>query len=214
MDNTTNDIGWGERAGYVRARPNAYFQQYFPHHSLAQPAYRDAVSRQLTALADTTGLRSVKCDFNHPMRFELEYVGADGARHRPIMLHRALFGSIERFFGVLLEHYGGSFPTWLAPVQVRLLPVTSAHEAHVATLVERLAKEGFRVDSVAADEQLGKRIRAAKLERIPYVLVVGDDDVKAGTVGVNPRGGEVQRDTPFDAFVARLRADVHEGAGR
>jgi threonyl-tRNA synthetase len=97
---------------------------------------------------------------------------------------------------------------------VRLLPVTSAHESHVASLVDRLAKDGFRVDSVAADEQLGKRIRAAKLERIPYVLVVGDDDVKAGTVGVNPRGGEVQRDTPFDAFVARLRADVHEGAGR
>jgi len=130
------------------------------------------------------------------------------------MLHRALFGSVERFFGVLLEHYGGSFPTWLAPVQVRMLPVTTAHESHTATLVERLAKEGFRVDMVAADEQLGKRIRSAKLERIPYVLVIGDDDVKAGTVGVNPRGGEVQRDTPFDAFVARLRADVLEGSGR
>jgi threonyl-tRNA synthetase len=144
----------------------------------------------------------------------LEYVGADNQRHRPIMLHRALFGSVERFFGVLLEHYGGSFPTWLAPVQVRILPVTSAHESHVASLVARLAKDGFRVDTAVADEQLGKRIRAAKMERIPYVLVVGDDDVAANTVGVNPRGGEVQRDTPFATFVERLRADVHEGSGR
>jgi threonyl-tRNA synthetase len=115
---------------------------------------------------------------------------------------------------VLLEHYGGSFPTWLAPVQVRILPVTSAHEAHVASLVTQLAHDGFRVDTAVADEQLGKRIRAAKMERIPYVLVVGDDDVAANTVGVNPRGGEVQRDTPFATFIERLRADVREGSGR
>jgi len=168
---------------------------------------RDAIGRKWQ-------LSTIQADFQLPERFGLEYVGADNQRHRPIMLHRALFGSVERFFGVLLEHYGGSFPTWLAPVQVRILPVTSAHEAHTATLVARLAEEGFRVGTMAADEQLGKRIRAAKLERVPYVLVVGDDDVRAGTVGVNPRGGEVQRDTPFDAFVARLRADVLEGSGR
>jgi len=168
---------------------------------------RDAIGRKWQ-------LSTIQADFQLPERFGLEYVGADNQRHRPIMLHRALFGSIERFFGVLLEHYGGSFPTWLAPVQVRILPVTTAHEAHAASLVDRLAKDCFRVDTIAADEQLGKRIRAAKLERVPYVLVVGDDDVKAGTVGVNPRGGEVQRDTPFDAFVARLRADVLEGSGR
>ena len=168
---------------------------------------RDAIGRKWQ-------LSTIQADFQLPERFGLEYVGADNQRHRPIMLHRALFGSVERFFGVLLEHYGGSFPTWLAPVQVRILPVTSAHESHAASLVAKLAGDGYRVDFVAADEQLGKRIRAAKLERIPYVLVVGDDDVKAGTVGVNPRGGEVQRDTPFDAFVARLRDDVHAGAGR
>jgi threonyl-tRNA synthetase len=168
---------------------------------------RDAIGRKWQ-------LSTIQADFQLPERFQLEYVGADNQRHRPIMLHRALFGSVERFFGVLLEHYGGSFPTWLAPVQVRILPVTSAHEAHTAALVARLSEEGFRVDSAAADEQLGKRIRAAKLERIPYVLVVGDDDVKSGTVGVNPRGGEVQRDTPFEQFVARLRSDVHEGSGR
>lgn len=168
---------------------------------------RDAIGRKWQ-------LSTIQADFQLPERFGLEYVGADNQRHRPIMLHRALFGSVERFFGVLLEHYGGSFPTWLAPVQVRVLPVTSAHEAHVAGLIAQLVAQGFRVDTAVADEQLGKRIRAAKLERIPYVLVVGDDDVQANSVGVNPRGGEVQRNVSFADFVERLRADVHEGSGR
>ncbi|MGA0179427.1 MAG: threonine--tRNA ligase [Ilumatobacteraceae bacterium] len=168
---------------------------------------RDAIGRKWQ-------LSTIQADFQLPERFGLEYVGADNQRHRPIMLHRALFGSVERFFGVLLEHYGGSFPTWLAPVQVRILPVTSAHEGHATSLVERLVNEGFRVDTAVADEQLGKRIRAAKMERIPYVLVVGDDDVASDTVGVNPRGGEVQRDTPFAVFLDRLHADVREASGR
>jgi threonyl-tRNA synthetase len=167
---------------------------------------RDAIGRKWQ-------LGTIQCDFNLPERFQLEYVGADNQRHRPIMLHRALFGSVERFFGVLLEHYGGSFPTWLAPVQVRVLPVTTAHESYANDVLDRLRNDGYRADTVAADEQLGKRIRQAKVDRIPYVLVVGDDDVAAGTVGVNPRGGEVQRDTPLDAFVARLAADVADVRG-
>jgi threonyl-tRNA synthetase len=123
-------------------------------------------------------------------------------------LHRALFGSIERFFGVLLEHYAGAFPTWMAPVQARVLPVAEAHQAHAAKVADRLLAEGFRVDVVDANDQLGKRIRAAKLEKLPYVLVVGDDDVAAGTVGVNPRGGEVERGVDVDAFVERLGDEV------
>ncbi|HSB87236.1 MAG TPA: threonine--tRNA ligase, partial [Ilumatobacteraceae bacterium] len=162
---------------------------------------RDAIGR-------TWQLSTIQADFNHPERFDLEYVGADNARHRPIMLHRALFGSIERFFGVLLEHYAGAFPTWLAPLQARVLPVADAHQGHAAQLVERLVEEGFRVDLVEASDQLGKRIRAAKLEKIPYVLVVGDDDVAAKTVGVNPRGGEVERGVSVDDFVARLHAEI------
>ena len=162
---------------------------------------RDAIGR-------TWQLSTIQCDFNHPPRFQLEYIGADNARHRPIMLHRALFGSIERFFGVLLEHYAGAFPTWMAPVQARVLPVAEAHQAHAAEVVDRLSAEGFRVDVVDANDQLGKRIRAAKLEKLPYVLVVGDDDVAAGTVGVNPRGGEVERGVDIDAFVARLHEEV------
>jgi threonyl-tRNA synthetase len=162
---------------------------------------RDAIGR-------TWQLSTIQYDFNMAARLELEYVGADNARHLPIMLHRALFGSIERFFGVLLEHYAGAFPTWLAPVQARVLPVAEAHLAHAAEVVERLSSEGFRVDMVDANDQLGKRIRAAKLEKIPYVLVVGDDDVAAGTLGVNPRGGDVERGVPLDDFVSRLHDEV------
>ena len=119
-------------------------------------------------------------------RFELEYVGADNSRHRPVMIHRALFGSIERFFGVLLEHYAGAFPAWLAPVQARVLPVRDDHHAYADRVADRLRAEGFRADVVDADEPLGGRIRKAKLEKLPYVLVVGDDDVDAGTVGRQP----------------------------
>ena len=162
---------------------------------------RDAIGRKWQ-------LSTIQCDFNLPERFGLEYIGSDNGRHRPIMLHRALFGSVERFFGVLLEHYGGAFPTWLAPVQVRVLPVTSAHEDYARQLVATMNAEGFRVDFVAADEQLGKRIRSAKLERLPYVLVVGDDDVAHSTVGVNPRGGDVVRGVSFDAFLKDLRAET------
>ena len=153
-------------------------------------------------------LSTIQCDFNLPDRFELEYVGADNARHRPIMLHRALFGSIERFFGVLIEHYAGAFPTWMAPLQARVLPVAEAHEAYAAQVVARLKSEGFRADSIDANDQLGKRIRAAKLDKIPYVLVVGDDDVAGTTLGVNPRGGEVERGVGLDVFVGRLREEI------
>ena len=164
---------------------------------------RDAIGRKWQ-------LSTIQCDFNLPERFGLEYIATDNARKRPIMLHRALFGSIERFFGVLLEHYGGAFPTWLAPVQVRVLAVASAHEEYAAKVVQQLIEGGYRVDQLVADEQLGKRIRASKLERIPYVLVVGDDDVANSTVGVNPRGGDVRRDVLMNDFLRQLSADVGE----
>ncbi|MEI8321623.1 MAG: threonine--tRNA ligase [Actinomycetes bacterium] len=166
---------------------------------------RDAIGRKWQ-------LSTIQCDFNLPERFNLEYVGADSGRHQPIMLHRALFGSVERFFGVLLEHYAGALPTWLAPVQVRILPVASAHEEYAATLRTQFADAGLRVDVVHADDQLGKRIRNAKLEKLPYVLVVGDDDVAHHSVGVNPRGGEVERDVSAHDFLARVLAEVAEAS--
>ena len=164
---------------------------------------RDAIGRKWQ-------LSTIQCDFNLPERFNLEYVGADSGRHQPIMLHRALFGSVERFFGVLLEHYAGALPTWLAPVQVRILPVASAHEEYAAELRTQFANAGLRVDVVHADDQLGKRIRNAKLEKLPYVLVVGDDDVAHHSVGVNPRGGEVERDVLANDFLARVLAEIAE----
>ena len=164
---------------------------------------RDAIGRKWQ-------LSTIQCDFNLPERFNLEYVGADSGRHQPIMLHRALFGSVERFFGVLLEHYAGALPTWLAPVQVRILPVASAHEEYAAELRNQFANAGLRVDVSHADDQLGKRIRNAKLEKLPYVLVVGDDDVAHHSVGVNPRGGEVERDVLANDFLARVLGEIAE----
>ena len=168
---------------------------------------RDAIGRSWQ-------LSTIQADFNNPERFDLEYIGADNARHRPIMLHRALFGSIERFFGVLLEHYAGAFPTWLAPVQVRVLPVAAAHEEYARTVEHSLAEAGIRVDRVDANDGLGKRIRAAKLEKFPYVLVVGDDDVQNQTVGVNPRGGDVERDVPLTAFLSLIASEIEQGTAQ
>lgn len=162
---------------------------------------RDAIGR-------TWQLSTIQADFNLPERFGLEYVAADGSRQRPIMIHRALFGSIERFFGVLVEHFAGAFPTWLAPVQARVLPVRDDHDDYAAEVRTRLAEVGIRADVDVADEKLGNRIRKAKTEKIPYVLVVGDDDVAHGTVGVNPRGGSVERDVAVDTFIDRITAEV------
>jgi threonyl-tRNA synthetase len=162
---------------------------------------RDAIGRRWQ-------LSTIQADFNLPDRFDINYVGADNEKHRAVMIHRALFGSVERFFGVVLEHFTGAFPAWLAPVQVRVLPVRDDHDTYARRIVDRLDAEGFRADMVDATEPLGGRIRKAKMEKLPYVLVVGDDDVEHSTFGVNPRGGEVERDVPVDDFVERLAADV------
>jgi threonyl-tRNA synthetase len=162
---------------------------------------RDAIGRSWQ-------LSTIQADFQLPERFDLEYVGADNERHRPIMLHRALLGSVERFMGVMIEHYAGNFPTWLAPLQVRVLPVATAHEEYAEAVRDRLAAAGVRVDVVGANDALGKRIRSSKMEKIPYILVVGDDDLAATTVGVNPRGGEVERGVGLTEFVGRITDEV------
>ena len=163
---------------------------------------RDAIGRSWQ-------LSTIQIDFNLPERFGLEYVASDGSRPRPVMIHRALFGSVERFFGVLLEHYAGAFPTWLAPEQVRVLPVAAAHAPYAAEVAARLQETGFRVEVAPAEEPLGKRVRAAKVAKLPYVLVVGDADAAVGTVGVNARGAKTpQRDVPLEDFAARLSAEV------
>jgi threonyl-tRNA synthetase len=162
---------------------------------------RDAIGR-------TWQLSTILCDFNLPERFDLEYVATDGSRQRPIMLHRALFGSVERFFGVLVEHYAGAFPTWLSPVQVKILPVAEAHETYAQQVANELLTAGIRVEIVEANDQLGKRIRTAKMEKTPYVLVVGDDDMAAHTVGVNARGLDVERGIAVSEFTRRITEEV------
>jgi threonyl-tRNA synthetase len=165
------------------------------------------------AIGRTWQMSTIQLDFNTPVRFGLVYDAADGSRQTPVMIHRALFGSVERFFGVLVEHYAGAFPAWLAPVQVAVLPVGSDHLAYAQSVHDRLKKEGFRVELSAADEPLGARIRREKLQKLPYILVVGGDDAAAGTVGVNKRGSErPERDVTVDDFIARLRGEVDSHA--
>ncbi|HQU00812.1 MAG TPA: His/Gly/Thr/Pro-type tRNA ligase C-terminal domain-containing protein, partial [Acidimicrobiales bacterium] len=147
----------------------------------------------------------------HPERFDLEYVGGDNKRHRPIMLHRALFGSIERFFGVLLEHYAGNLPTWLSPEQVRVLGVRDAHDAYASEVASVLRASGVRVGLDEASEPLGARIRRAKLDKIPYVVVVGDDDLAHDTVGVNARGSNTpERGVSVMDFRDRLVREISD----
>jgi threonyl-tRNA synthetase len=166
---------------------------------------RDAIGR-------TWQMSTIQLDFQLPQRFDLHYVGADNERHRPIMIHRALFGTIERFFAILVEHYAGAFPAWLAPVQVVVLPVADRHDAYAFRLVDRLRSQGFRAELVdASTDTLGKRVRTAKTEKVPYVLVVGDSDAENGTVGVNKRGTDApERDVAIDRFLEHLAADVAE----
>ena len=166
---------------------------------------RDAIGR-------TWQMSTIQADFQEPQRFDLSYVGADNERHRPIMIHRALFGSIERFFAILVEHYEGAFPLWLAPVQASVLPVADRHNAYAFRLADRLRGEGFRAELVdASTDSLGSRIRRAKLQKVPYVLVVGDEDADAGTVGVNRRGSEEpERGVPVDDLFERLATEVAE----
>lgn len=162
---------------------------------------RDAIGRSWQ-------LSTIQADFQLPERFGLEYVAASGERKQPVMVHRALMGSIERFFGVLLEHYAGNLPLWLAPVQIEVLPVAEDHEDYAAEVVRSLEAAGYRVETTGAGDPLGKRIRNAKTRKIPHVLVVGSDDAAAKTVGDNPRGGEVERDLPLDTFLERLAAEM------
>ncbi len=166
---------------------------------------RDAIGRRWQ-------LSTLQVDFQFPDRFDLEYVTSDNTRARPHVIHRALFGSIERFFGIMVEHYAGAFPTWLAPVQATVLPVADRHEAYAFRVTDRLRAEGFRVELVdASREGLGPRIHRAKLDKVPYVLVVGDEDADpgAGTLGVNRRGSEApERGVRVDEFVDHLAAEV------
>ena len=163
-------------------------------------------------LADSLGRTwqcgTIQLDFQMPERFDLEYVGEDGEKHRPVMIHRALLGSIERFIGVITEHFAGAFPAWLSPVQVKLLPVTDRAMDYAKNVAAQLDSQGFRVEVDGRNEKIGKKIREATLEKIPFMLVVGDRDMEAGTVSVRTRTGEDLGAMTLADFSAKLRQIV------
>jgi threonyl-tRNA synthetase len=158
---------------------------------------RDAIGR-------TWQMSTIQVDFNLPERFGLEYQAADGTRQRPVMIHRALFGSIERFFGVLTEHYAGAFPAWLAPVQVVGIPIRDDHAEYLAAFVERLRGEGVRAEVDTSDDRMQKKIRTAQQQKIPFMVIAGDQDVADGTVSFRYRDGSQRNGVPLDEAVAHV----------
>ena len=159
------------------------------------------------ALGRSWQCSTIQVDFNNPERFELSYIGEDGKSHQPIMIHRALMGSIERFFGILVEHYGGAFPTWLAPVQAVVLTITDKQHEFAAKIVADLKAQGFRVEPDLRNEKIGFKIREAEKSKVPYMLVVGDKEVQSGTVSVRGRSGANHGSMPVERVAELLRAD-------
>jgi len=147
---------------------------------------------------------TIQVDFNLPNRFGLEYVGADGAKHRVVMVHRALLGSLERFFAVLVEHYAGAFPVWLAPIQARVINIGDRQEAWVNEVEATLRAKGFRVDADTSTDKLNAKIRNAQLEKIPYMLVCGDKEVEAKGVAARLRDGKQLPPMSLDEFIQHL----------
>lgn len=153
---------------------------------------------------------TIQLDFQMPQRFELEYVGEDGKKHRPIMIHRAIFGSIERFIGILIEHFAGKFPVWLAPVQVKILPITDRNHDYAKSIYDKLFSLGVRVVIDDRNEKVGYKIREAKIEKVPYILVVGDQEEANGTVNVNKRDVEEKQSLTVDGFIGLICNDIKE----
>ena len=164
---------------------------------------RDAIGR-------TWQMSTIQVDFQLPQRFELEYQASDGTRQRPIMIHRALFGSIERFIGVLVEHYAGAFPPWLAPVQVVGIPITDDHVGYLIQVADRLRAHGIRVEVDSSDDRMQKKIRNAQRQKVPFMLLAGDDDVAAGAVSFRYRSGEQKNAVPIDAAIDEILDAVRD----
>ena len=158
--------------------------------------------KMLDALGREWQLSTIQFDFNLPERFDLNYIGEDGQEHRPYMIHRALLGSMERFFGVLIEHYGGAFPVWLCPVQVALIPIADRHIEPAYAVAAQLKAAGLRVEVDDSGERMNAKIRNAQLQKIPYMLVIGDREAAEGMVNVRLRTGEQRGTMPVEEFRA------------
>ncbi len=162
------------------------------------------------SLGRTWQCGTIQLDFQLPMRFEAEYTGPDGEKHRPIMIHRVCFGSIERFIGILIEHFAGAFPTWLAPVQVKLLPISDRQHDYAAEVAKKLTAAGIRVETDTRNEKIGYKIREAQLEKVPYMLVIGDKECESGTVAVRSRKNGDMGTESLDKFIADVRKEIDE----
>jgi threonyl-tRNA synthetase len=154
----------------------------------------------------------MQVDFSMPERLDAEYVGEDGARHRPVMLHRAIVGSLERFIGILIEEHAGALPTWLAPVQVSVLNITEAQDDYCREIVKTLQNQGLRVQLDLRNEKITYKIREHSMQKVPYILVVGDKEKAAGTVAVRARGNKDLGVMSLDAFAAQIASDITQKA--
>ena len=162
------------------------------------------------SLGRTWQCGTIQLDMNLPERFQIEYVGEDGQKHRPIMIHRACFGSMERFIGILTEHYAGAFPTWMAPVQVKILPISEKHVEYAKELAKQMHRDYVRVEVDDRSEKIGYKIRQAQMEKVPYMLVVGDKEVEEGTVNVRKHGGDELGSVPFEEFFNSIKIEIKE----
>jgi len=155
-------------------------------------------------------LSTIQFDFNLPERFQLEYGSEDGSRKQPLMVHRALYGSIERFFGVLIEHYAGAFPVWLSPVQVAMIPISERHKDYAEKIAAQLKGVGIRVHVDARNEKMNAKIREHAMQKVPFLAVVGDKEAEAGRVNVRSRGKEKTEDMPAAEFVEKVKGLIAE----
>ena len=162
------------------------------------------------SLGRTWQCGTIQLDMNLPERFQIEYVGEDGQKHRPIMIHRACFGSMERFIGILTEHYAGAFPTWMAPVQVKILPISEKHVEYAKALAKQMHRDYVRVEVDDRSEKIGYKIRQAQMAKVPYMLVVGDKEVEEGTVNVRKHGGDELGSVPFEEFFNSIKIEIKE----
>ena len=162
------------------------------------------------SLGRTWQCGTIQLDMNLPERFQIEYVGEDGQKHRPIMIHRACFGSMERFIGILTEHYAGAFPTWMAPVQVKILPISEKHVEYAKDLAKQMQRDYVRVEVDDRSEKIGYKIRQAQMAKVPYMLVVGDKEVEEGTVNVRKHGGDELGSVPFEEFFNSIKTEIKE----
>ncbi len=192
----------------IRSLEHALERKAIPHKTIPGEAafYGPKIDIKLVdVLGRLWQLSTVQFDFNLPARFELEYVGEDGERHQPVMVHRALFGSIERFFGVLIEHYAGAFPLWLAPVQIGIVPISERHRGYAEKVQQQLQNAGLRVEIDARNEKMNAKIRDFTLQKVPYVLVMGDKEEAGNAVSVRTRGKGDEGSMPLDQFIARAQ---------